>query len=242
MTESPQSIPKILHYCQYGDRGLSPIGELCVRSWAQVLPDFEIRRWSEPDGFFDSPYAEAAIKARQYAFVADYARCAALYSHGGIYLDTDVEVLRAFTPLLDQQMFLGYEAPSLVGTAVIGARAGHPLLKRIMDRLDREARSGRISYRPGPELITQELPQFGAAEVTLYPEEYFYPYNPHTSVAVRKKPLVSNMTENTYCVHQWEGSWLSDASLRMLVGVRISHALRDLRKSLGLSRNAPSSQ
>lgn len=225
-------IPKVIHYCQYGNRGLSPIGESCLNSWRGSLPDFELKVWNEGEGFGGSPYAEAAMRAGKYAFVADYMRCAALYTHGGVYLDTDVEVLRSLTPLLGRPMFLGYEAPGLVGTAVIGAAPGHPLLRRIMDRLDDEARAGRISYRPGPELITEELRHFGADQVTLFPEEYFYPYNPHTSVAVRKKPLVSNMTENTYCVHQWEGSWLGDASLRMLVGLRISHTLRNARKFL----------
>lgn len=243
MKVSESAIPKTIHYCQYGSRGLSAVGEACFKSWKSVLPDFELRVWNESSGGLeDSPYAQAALKARKYAFVADYVRCAALYKHGGIYLDTDIEALRSFEPLLHRQMFLGYEAPGLVGTAVIGAVAGHPLLKRIMDCLDGEARSGRISYRPGPELITEQLAQFDSEAVTLYPEEYFYPYNPHTSVAVRKRPLVSNMTENTYCVHQWEGSWLADASLRMLIGVRVSHAIKNLQKSVGLTRNFPSSQ
>lgn len=236
------AIPKIIHYCQYGTRGLSAIGESCFDSWKAILPDYEFRVWNESSGLGDSPYAQAALKARKYAFVADYVRCAALHTHGGIYLDTDVEVLRPFDPLLDRPMFLGYEAPALVGTAIIAAMPGHPLLKRIMDRLDDEARAGRISYRPGPELVTEELANFGPDQVTLFPEEYFYPYNPHSSVAVRKKPLVRNMTEQTYCVHQWEGSWLADASLRMLIGLRISHALKNLRKSVGLSRNVQSSR
>lgn len=231
-------IPKTIHYCQYGSRGLSEVGESCFSSWERVLPDYELRVWNEGSGLADSPYAQATLKARKYAFVADYVRCAALYTHGGVYLDTDVEVLRPFDPLLGQQMFLGYEAPGLVGTAIIGARPGHPLLKRIMDRLDDEARSGTISYRPGPDLITEELVHFSPEQVALFSEEYFYPYNPHTSVAVRKKPLISNMTENTYCVHQWEGSWLADASLRMLVGLRISHALKNVRKSFGLAASS----
>jgi mannosyltransferase OCH1-like enzyme len=233
----------VIHYCQYGNHEFSPIGESCYSSWRSVLKNYELRLWNESSGLGGSPYVQSAFKARKYAFVADYMRCAALYTHGGIYLDTDIEVLRPFDPLLDQQMFLGYEAPGLVGTAIIGAVPGHPLLKRIMDRLDDEARSGRISYRPGPELITEELANFGPDLVTLYPEEYFYPYNPHTSVPKRKKPLISNMTENTYCVHQWEGSWVSEASLSMLIGVRISHVLRNARKSIGLApRNSPSSR
>ena len=72
--------------------------------------------------------------------------------------------------------------------------------------------------------------------MTVFPEEYFYPYNPHTSVAVRRKPLVGNMSEKTICVHQWEGSWLGDASLRMLVGLRVSHLTRRVGRKLGLRR------
>lgn len=234
------SIPKIIHYCQYGGRALSPVGQSCFETWGAVLPDYEIRVWNESGGVGDSPYAQAALKARKYAFVADYMRCAALYEHGGIYLDTDVEVLQPFDPILDRALFLGYETPTLIGTAIIGAAKGHPLLKRIMDRLDDEARSNRISYRPGPDLMTEEMARDQSLDVTVFPEEYFYPYNPHTSVPVRKKPLVSNMTENTYCVHQWEGSWLSEASLRMLIGLRVSHVVKNIRKSLSGLGNAAS--
>ena len=229
-TDAP--IPRVIHCCHYGGRPLSPVAQSCTASWRRVLPGYAIETWNEARGTGGSPYVEAALAARKYAFVADYMRCHALHRHGGIYLDTDVEVVRPFDPILDRPMFLGHETPSLVGTAVIGAAKGHPLLKRIMDRLDAEARSGRIGYRPGPELITQELAADRSLAATIFPEEYFFPYNPHTSVAVRKKPLLSNMTENTYCVHQWEGSWLGDASLRMLVGLRVSHALQGLRRRL----------
>lgn len=233
MSSIVNSIPRIVHYCQYGGRALSPVSQSCFNTWGSVLTGYEIRVWNESAGVGDSPYAKAALEARKYAFVADYMRCAALFEHGGIYLDTDVEVLQSFDPILDRAMFLGYETPALVGTAIIGATKGHPLLKRIMDRLDDEARSGRISYRPGPELMTEELARDPGLDATIFSEEYFYPYNPHTSVVVRKKPLVGNMTANTYCVHQWEGSWLSDASLRMLIGLQSLACLEEYSQELG---------
>lgn len=225
-------IPRTIHYCMYGPRPMDEVSSACMDSWKRILPGYEISRWDESRGLGASPYAKAALAARKYAFVADYMRCYALYHQGGVYLDTDVEMVRPFDPLLGDTMFLGHETPSLIGTAIIGARAGHPLLKKIMDHLDSEARAGKMSYSPGPELITRELNVADQYLVSIYPEEYFYPYNPHTNNSVRKKPLLSNMTENTYCVHQWEGSWVSDASLRMLIGLRISHAIRGVRKSL----------
>lgn len=236
MPDEETPIPKVLHHCRYGARPLSDVARACISTWGDVLADYRIETWDEARGLGGSPYAEAALKARKYAFVADYMRCHALYHHGGIYLDTDVEVLRPFDPILGCRMFLGREAPSLVGTAIIGAAKGHPFLRRIMDKLDGEARAGRISYRPGPELVTEELAQDEAAGVTVYPEEYFYPYNPHTSVAVRRKPLMGNMSDRTICVHHWEGSWLGDASLRMLVGLRVSRLGRLLGRRLGIGR------
>ena len=221
-------IPKTIHHCRYGPRPLSEVAEVCIRSWGEVLPGYRIETWDEARGTGGSPYAEAALKAGKYAFVADYMRCHALYHHGGIYLDTDVEVIRSFDGIRDRAMFLGRETPLLVGTAIIGARAGHPLLKRIMDNLDAEAEAGRMSYRPGPELITDELSRDPEVDVEVFPEAYFYPYNPHTSVARRRKPLMANMTDDTICIHQWEGSWLGDASLKMLVGLRVSHLGRKI--------------
>ncbi len=236
MPEDQTPIPRVIHHCRYGGRPLSDVSRACMSTWNAVLPNYRIETWDEARGLGGSSYAEAALKAGKYAFVADYMRCHALYHHGGIYLDTDVEVLRPFDPVLDRRMFLGHETPTLVGTAIMGAAKGHPLLRRIMDTLDAEARSRRLSYRPGPELITDELAHHDASDVTVLPEEYFYPYNPHSSVAIRRKPLLGNMSDKTICVHHWEGSWLADASLRMLVGLRVSHLSRKIGRHLGYRR------
>lgn len=201
-----------------------------------MLGASRIETWDEACDPGGSPYAQAALKARKYAFVADYMRCHALYHNGGVNLDTDVEVLRPFDHVLGCRMFLGHKTPTLVGTAIIGAAKGHPLLRRIMDKLDAEAQAGRTGYRPGPELVTEELAGGGAAEVTVFAEEYSYPSNPHLGVAVRRKPLQSNMSERTICVHHWEGPWLGDASIWMLIGLRFSHLSRKLARRLGVRR------
>ena len=107
------------------------------------MPEYSIVQWNEDNLYSESPYVKAAYQKKRYAFVADYMRLWALYNEGGIYMDTDVEMVKPFDDLLGEKIFLGRQSPTSVGVGVIGATKGHPFLKRIMDSLDAEAMSGR---------------------------------------------------------------------------------------------------
>lgn len=103
-------IPKIIHYCWFGRNPLPPEAEKCIASWRKYLPDYEIKEWNEDN--FDVniiPYTAEAYEVEKYAFVSDYARFWILYKYGGVYFDTDVEVIRPMDDILAKGNFMGFE-------------------------------------------------------------------------------------------------------------------------------------
>lgn len=219
-------IPRTICYCWFGRSSITALGQRCIETWREVMPDYALERWDESRLDWDSPYIAIAQRSRKFAFVSDYVRLHALYEHGGIYFDTDIEVLKPFDELLSGELFMGLQTSDSVGVGVIGAVKGHPFLKLALDRLDAEAKSGRLSFQPLPELITELAQTNAAIAPRLLPEEFFYPYNPHSPDPLRRKPLQSNISERTFCIHHWEGSWLGGMSLSMMIGLRLKDRLR----------------
>jgi mannosyltransferase OCH1-like enzyme len=219
-------IPRTIHYCWFGRSPMTALGRRCIETWHEVMPDYAVERWDESRLDWDKPYLAIAYRSRRFAFVADYVRLQALYEYGGLYFDTDIEALKPFDELLGCELFMGLQAPDSVGVGVIGAVKRHPFLKLALDRLDAEAKSRRLSYQPLPELITALARKNAAIAPRLLPEEFCYPYNPHSPDPLRRKPLQSNLSQRTHCIHHWEGSWLGDMSLSMMLGLRLKDRLR----------------
>ena len=126
-------IPKKIHYCWFGRGEKNPLIQHCMDSWKRVLPDYEIVEWNE-DTFDVSSilWTKQAYEAKKWAFVSDYVRLYALFSQGGIYFDTDVEVLKPLDQLLDTELLLGFESNDMLTTAVIGSVARDPLIGSII--------------------------------------------------------------------------------------------------------------
>jgi hypothetical protein len=179
-----------------------------------VLPGYEIKEWNETNSPLDSDYARAAHAQGFWSRLSNLIRLHALYTEGGIYLDTDVEALKDFAPLLAHDCFLGFqlegEQVDWVTNGVMGARAGHPFLQRCMV-LTQGLFAGTGEFYRSPTVVTRVLREMGLKKyglqelggVTLCPVEYFYPYSwleTYSPDCVR---------ENTYCVHHWEGTWLA---------------------------------
>ena len=103
-------IPKVIHYCWFGGEELPPFVKRCIATWQKVLPDYKLRLWNESNFDFDSvPYVRDAYHAKKWAFVTDYVRLYALYNEGGVYMDTDVKVLKSFNPYLNYNLFTSHE-------------------------------------------------------------------------------------------------------------------------------------
>lgn len=103
-------IPKVIHYCWFGGKEFSPFVKKCMHTWRKKMPDYELRLWDAHSFDFDSvPFVREAYQAQKWAFVADYVRLYALYTEGGIYMDTDVKVMKSFTPFLKYDFFTSHE-------------------------------------------------------------------------------------------------------------------------------------
>lgn len=136
------SIPKIIHYCWFGGGPISPESRKCIESWKKYCPDYKIIEWNEQNfEISQNRYAQQAYEAKKYAFVSDYVRLAVLYRYGGIYLDTDVELVRPLDELLEHKGFIGMEhsAPSPYGRTLlvntgsgVGAEPGCEMIGKML--------------------------------------------------------------------------------------------------------------
>lgn len=207
-------IPKIIHYCWFGKSDKPDIVKRCIESWNNILDDYKIIEWNEENFDIDqSDYVREAYENKKYAFVSDYARVSALYKHGGIYLDTDVEVFKKFDELLENDSFWGFEQGNYIATSTIGARKGNELIKAFLDSYEGKSfinEDGSFDELTNVAIITKILEQYGVKQngeykkieglATFYPQTYFSPYD---YINCRKF-----ITENTYCMHHFYKSWL----------------------------------
>lgn len=211
-------IPKKIHYCWFG-RGSMPEDVLkCIDSWHKFMPDWEYVLWNE-DNFDISlyPYAQEAYEAKKYAFVSDVARLYALKHHGGVYLDTDVLVYKAFDPLLNYSAFAGFEGSKHcpVGTCVIGSEAFGEWVGKQLDEYEKRRfvrPDGSFDLTTNVSFITGKMIDEGFVSngleqdfggIHVFPVDFFCPR--HTTGEYIR-------TENTYCEHLGIGSWAAAES------------------------------
>lgn len=206
-------IPKHIHYCWFG-RGEKPkLVQKCIASWKAQLPDYTFTEWNEDN--FDvekNDFVRGAYAHRNFAFVSDYARAEALYNEGGIYLDTDVEVLGSFDPFLHHAFFAGFESKSFVGTCVMGAEKGCALLRDYTAHYDAasyEQEDGTFYKDTNVLLLTRLLEQRGFVRddsfqekdgVAVYPRTFFSPYD--------YIDAVSYITDDSVAIHHFAQFWL----------------------------------
>jgi len=209
-------IPKVIHYCWFGGQPYSPLIEQCMSSWKEKLPEYQIKRWDESNSPIEHcRFARQAFEAKKWAFVADYVRLHVLYNEGGIYLDTDMFVLKSFNPLLHHNCFLGLEEPGKANCAIVGTVRHHVFIHEMLKYYESFAfepkkliaipvRLSDVLIPKGmkPENTLQEI-----CDVHIYPTDYFYPWSFRDHY--RKKDFMSSVTPDSYAVHLWEGSWFS---------------------------------
>ncbi|GFO55057.1 glycosyl transferase [Geomonas sp. Red276] len=235
------TIPKVIHYCWFGHNHKPPLVERCMASWRQALPGYRIKEWNESN--FDTgcfPYVAEAYEARKFAFVSDVARGQALYREGGIYLDTDVEVLKSFDPLLVHRSFWGFEAGNFLATSTFGSIAGHPLLAAYLEHYrDRHfvKEDGSYDLTTNVSLLTslwegEGIALDNAMQRTydgdcIYPQRYFSPYDYRTG-GTASYP-------ESYTIHHYTGTWNSSRLAEIKRAVkRVSHAILGERLSSAL--------
>lgn len=204
-------IPKKIHYCWFG-RGEKPkLAKKCIASWKKYCPDYEIIEWNEDN--FDintNEYTKWCYENKKYAFLSDYVRLLVVYQNGGIYFDTDVELVRNPDFLLKNQAFFGFESNEHMNTGIgFGAEAGNVAVKQMISEYEPllDGKHGTIMC---PKLNTEALVKLGLNRDgsyqefpwgTVYPKEYFNPYESTTGML--------NKTENTVSIHWYMGSCLT---------------------------------
>lgn len=224
-------IPKVIHYCWFGGRPLPESALRCIASWRRFFPDYEIREWNE--GNFDVnsiPYTAQAYAAGKYAFVSDYARFKILYENGGLYFDTDVEVIKSFDDILARGAFMGCELAAPEGGANpglgLGVAPGLGLYKELLDRyeaLEFVREDGNLNLTTIVTYTTDLLVEHGlkpsneiqsVAGINIYPKEYFCPLDNNTGKL--------DITQSTHSIHWYSKTWVDIPVWRIRVS-RLAH-------------------
>ena len=204
-------IPKVIHYCWFG-RGEKPkLAQKCIASWKKFCPDYEIIEWNEDN--FDvnmNGYTRMCYEQKKYAFLSDYARLLVVAQHGGLYFDTDVELLRSPDPLLAHDAFFGFETPEYVASGLgFGSVAHGTVIETMLHEYDPllDGRHGTVGC---PLLNTAALVKLGLQQNGMYqtvagavilPSDYLNPYESATG-RIKK-------TANTISVHWYSAAWMS---------------------------------
>jgi len=202
------SIPKIIHYVWVGPHDLTPLAQRCIASWQQHLPDYELKLWNESNSPMNHPYVQAMYAAGKWAFVSDYIRFWALYNEGGIYLDTDTEVLKSFDDLLHHPAFFGQTKDGVTAAGVIGAVPNHPAIKAILDVYDHD--TTYTTDRTSPRTVTDVLAAGTYDDAVVYDYRYFNPCDDGEVCTKEKLQLA-------YTNNHWAESWVSYRKTRKLL-------------------------
>lgn len=221
-------IPKKIHYCWFGRNPLPESAQKCIASWRKFFPGYEIIEWNEDNFDVNTiPYTAEAYSVKKYAFVSDYARFKILYENGGLYFDTDVEVIHSMDDIIEKGAFMGFEidpgkerksgavAPGLG----IAATPGMAIYKNILDYYDTISfihPDGSLNTTDAVvNITTRELIKAGlsdrkgiqdVAEIYIYPADYFNPLDDATG-RLRK-------TANTRSIHWYTKTWLNESPMR----------------------------
>ena len=204
-------IPKKIHYCWFGRNPKPKLAEKCIASWRKYCPDYEIIEWNEDN--FDvnmNGYTRMCYEQKKYAFLSDYVRLVVVAEHGGVYFDTDVEVIKPFDSLLQHDAFYCFETPEYIASGLgFGSVAGGDSIRAMLAEYD-FLLDGTEGTRGCPRLNTSALVKFGLkqdgslqriADAYVLPCDYMNPFDAATGII--------NKTENTVSIHWYSASWLS---------------------------------
>ena len=203
-------IPKIIHYCWFGNNPKDSKSLECIETWKKLLPDYQIKEWSEKDlEKTDNIYVKEAYQSKKWAFVSDYFRLYALFHDGGIYFDTDVEVKKSLDEFLDLEFFIGSELHGKskhIGTAVIGAQKSSPIIQKLLSVYDNILfikKDGSFDMTPNTVRLVAPLKECGFQKV----------YTDTAPIYLNDKNVIfpihyfSKESETSYTVHHFLSSW-----------------------------------
>ena len=215
-------IPKIIHYCWFGRGQMPALAIKCIESWKKYLPDYEIKEWNEDNFNLDMyPYVREAYDNRKFAFVTDVVRLHALYTEGGIYMDTDVEVLKSLDPFLKHIAFSGFEDNEHIPTGIMASVKGGKWAKENLAYYDNRhfvKEDGTYDLTTNVITLTNYMLPLGLKQnntyqdftnlITFYPKDYFCPKSYDDGKIY--------LTNRSVTIHHFAGSWVKRSLLRRL--------------------------
>ena len=221
-------IPKIIHYCWFGRGKMPDLALKCIESWKKYCPDYEIIEWNEDN--FDincNSYVKEAYENKKYAFVSDYVRLYAMFTQGGIYMDTDVEVVKSLDEFLGHQGFSGFESDTKIPTGIMAGEKGFDLFRELLSYYDGKHfidAKGVMDTTTNTVTITNLLTEKGFIPkgqyqviqgFALYPRDVFCPLDSVTWKMYR--------TKRTATIHWFNQSWVDPKSRRIGKITRLFH-------------------
>lgn len=198
-------IPKVIHFCWFGKGEMSVLHRRCIESWKKYCPDYELKLWNEENSDLDNDYCRAAIARKKWAFVSDWVRFDVLHRHGGIYLDTDLELIRSLDPLLSStRCMMARESAASVATAVIASSAGNPVLATARDLFLHDL-SPRKVFTSSPIVAMRALELVDAEHWEVLDAKSFYPFNPydHANPRNARQFMYADVEASTFGVHHY---------------------------------------
>lgn len=211
-------IPKTIHYIWLGGNDKSKLSKMCIYNWREKLSDYEIIEWNESRVDLDeicrqNRFFAECRKRKLWAFMADYLRLKVLYENGGIYFDTDIQVIKPFKLLLDREVLIGYEkdyAGNLqIGTGVIGCEKGNPIIKECLDFYNNEI--WNVPFYTIPRVMERVLQ---GKNVEILSNEYLTPFAFNESINYQ------NLDDKTYTIHWFEGTWSDKLEVRTFLKIK----------------------
>ena len=231
------SIPKIIHYCWFGGKPKPELAEKCIKSWKKHCPDYQILEWNEDN--FDvaaaPAYVQQAYGCKRWAFVSDYVRLKALTEMGGVYMDTDVEVVKPLDPYLKHEAFAGFERFDRIQTGLLACEPQFPLFRDFLAHYDTASflkEDGSVDITTNVEVLTNLCIRRGLVcnnqlqtvdGLTIYPCEVFCPVDFDTEKLKR--------TRKTVTIHWFSGSWHTEEELEAMRQEKLQQ-LREKRSNL----------
>lgn len=208
-------IPRIIHYCWFGNNPLPEDTKQYIETWKNKCPDFEIKQWNETNFDINKyKYVQEAYENKKYAFVSDVARLCALYNEGGIYMDTDVELIKSLDEFLKYDGVLGFESDSELGTGLIASCKENPLVKEWLNKYENIhfiKDDGSFDFTTNVTRVTNSCLNYGFKpdgsfqtinNFTIFPKDYFCPKSYKTGKI--------NCTERTVAIHHYACTWMKE--------------------------------
>lgn len=233
-------IPKIIHYCWFGNGKMPKLYKKCIASWSVYAPDYKVVLWDESSFDVNSiQFTKDAYLSKKYAFVSDYVRLYALTTIGGIYLDTDIELLKPIDSLLLHKGFAGFETKSVIQTGVLGCESGNNVFTQFFNQYSIMSFNNNAALIPNSAIFSTLLVNRGLVlddtlqmidDICIYPQDYFCPIDQATRQI--------SPTDNSFCIHYLSGSWFSKRhkivnKLKSTVGLLLGYNfVRNIRNLL----------